>query len=260
MPSSAAAATPVLYGAILNPTPIVPSVRTRSLALMAKRFPLKALSMRNPLAAFGFALLLNIPSSALAQVENVTRGEMALLPEVCMDVQAMALTGWVQHWRESPRSPYWVSRLGKAFWGMHHYCWALLHLQRAKQVGLSPQVRAHMIRTAIADYYYVIQNADNKFVLLPELYYRIGMAHVQLQDPVKAMDAFEKAKAAKIDYWPAYVGLADVQAGIGRRAEAITILDEGLKLLPEDPNLLAARKRIAAPRSGAAVKGSAPAH
>lgn len=215
--------------------------------------------MRNPIAALSFALLLTIPSGASAQVENITRGELALLPEVCMDVQAIPLTGWSQHYRESPRSGYWVSRLGKAFWGMHHYCWALLHLQRAKQIGMPPQHKAHMIRTAIADFIYVIQNSDAKFVLMPELYYRIGMAHVQLQEPVNAMEAFEQSKAAKNDYWPAYVGLADVQASIGRRAEAIAILDEGLKLLPDEPNLLAARKRIDAPRAGAAAKNIAPA-
>lgn len=215
--------------------------------------------MRNLLAALTIALLLNLPVGALAQVENVTRGEMALLPEVCMDVQAMAITGWVQHSRESPRSPYWISQLGKAFWGMHHYCWALLHLQRAKQVGLPPHHKSHMINTAIADFYYVIQNADDKFVLLPEVYYRIGLAHVQLQEPGKAMEAFEQSKAAKIDYWPAYVGLADVQASVGRRAEALAVLDDGLKLLRDEPNLLAARKRIEAPRAGAAAKSSAPA-
>lgn len=215
--------------------------------------------MRNSIAALATALLVILPSGALAQVENITRGELALLPEVCMDVQAIPITGWTQHYRESPRSGFWVSRLGKAFWGMHHYCWALLHLQRAKQPGLPPQQKAHMIRTAIADFYYVIQNADARFVLMPELHYRIGLAHVQLQEPVKAMEAFEQSKATKVDYWPAYVGLADVQASIGRRAEAITVLDEGLKLLPEEPALIEARKRIDAPRAGAAAKSSAPA-
>lgn len=190
------------------------------------------------------AFLLGGPTPASAQPENITRGELALLPEICMDVQGIPITGWTQHFRASPRSDYWVGQIGKAFWAMHHYCWALVFLHRSNQSGLAPQHKDHMIRTAISDFVYVINNSDENFRLLPELHYRIGNAHLLLRDPVNAMEAFEKSLATKPDYWPAFIGLADSNALVGRFSEATSILDRGLKLMPEQTNLLAARERL----------------
>lgn len=116
-----------------------------------------------------------------------------------------------------------------------------------------------MVRTAIADFAYVTTRAQPDFVLLPELYYRIGVAYQQLQEFTKALDAFDESKKAKVDYWPAYAGQADVQAILGRRAEALAALDDGLKAIPDEPNLVAARKRIEAGRGGPAVKAGKPA-
>jgi tetratricopeptide (TPR) repeat protein len=161
-----------------------------------------------------------------------------------MDVQGIPVTGWTQHYRHSPRSDFWVNQIGKAFWAMHHYCWAMIHLQRSNQIGITPQLKEHMIRTAIADYMYVIINSDEKFLLLTELYYRIGRAHLLLRESWQALEAFEKSLAAKPDYWPAFIGLADSNALVGRLAEAIAAIDRGLAVMPQQKNLLAARERF----------------
>ena len=139
--------------------------------------------------------------------------------------------------------------MGKTFWAMHHYCWALVHLQRAGRPGVTRQDRDHMIRVAIRDFYYVVneaqRNGESRFVMLPELYFRAGEAYVQLQEYASALGEFEKSRTAKADYWPPYVAQAQVQMMLGMRDEARAILEEGLQVMPSEANLRAALDRLA---------------
>lgn len=200
---------------------------------------------------------------ASAQVRNLTWGELALTHPVCYDVQGIGLTGWVQHWRHSPRAPYWEGKMGKVFWAMHHYCWALVHQQRANRVGASQQEREHLHRTAINDFYYVINNAKEvgqpDFVLMPELYYRAGDAYLQIDDLANAIVEFEKAKAAKADYWPPYVGHAQALERINKRKEAREVLERGLELMPGEPSLVAALARLSGEGAAAGRRAAASA-
>jgi len=203
-----------------------------------------------------------------AQPANMTAGEVALTHPVCEDAQGMP-AGWVQHFRHSPRAPYWESVMGKTFWAVHHYCWALIHLQRAARPGLPKMDRDHMIRVAIRDFYYVInearRNGEDQFVLLPELFYRAGESYILLQEYPQAMAEFELSRQAKPDYWPPYVAQAQLHTKLGMKAQARELVESGLKLMPDEPNLREAMKKLgssgpppgAAPRTQAA--GSSPA-
>lgn len=193
-------------------------------------------------------------SPVSAQPENITAGELALTPTFCQDVQA--INGWSQGYRESPRSPYWVGIMGSTFWAMHHYCWALVHLQRSRAPDLAPHVRAFMIKKAIADYAYVLNNAKPDFILSPEIHFRIGDAYVQLKEYPAAIDAFEKSRQAKVDYWPPYAGHADVLLTLGKPDEARKLLDEALKIMPSEPQLL---RRVQALNTPAAARKPKPA-
>ena len=193
-----------------------------------------------------FALCLLAHSQVGAQVANMTQGELALTPDFCQDVQSV--NGWSQHSRPSPRSPHWVSLMGETFWGMHHYCWAQIHLQRANRVGTTPQTREFLIREAIADYYFVIKVAPADFVLLPELYYRTGDAFLLLGDFASALGEFAKSRKVKSDYWPSYLGEAKLLTKVGKKKEALELLEQGLTLMPNEPNLVAAVKDQRTPR------------
>ena len=199
-------------------------------------------------------------TGALAQPTNMTLGEVALTHPVCQDAQGMP-SGWVQHFRHSPRAPYWEGVMGKTFWAVHHYCWALIHLQRAARPGLPKMDRDHAIRVAIRDFYYVIneafRNGEDQFVLLPELYYRAGECYVQLGDFPQAIAEFERSRKAKLDYWPPYLAQAQLHLKLGMRTQAREMLEAGLQVMPDEPNLADALKKIggsppAAPRAQAA--------
>lgn len=205
---------------------------------------------------------------ASAQPVNMTAGEVALTHPVCEDAQGMP-AGWVQHFRHSPRAPYWEGVMGKTFWAVHHYCWALIHLQRAARPGLPKMDRDHMIRVAIRDFYYVInearRNGEDQFVLLPELFYRAGECYVLLQEYPQALAEFELSRQAKPDYWPPYVAQAQLHNKLGMKAQARDLIEAGLKLMPDEPNLREAMKKLgsagsppaAPPRTHAAGSSSA---
>lgn len=173
---------------------------------------------------------------------DITEGEMALLPPYCPDTQLFKYGD--RYTNPSPNAPAWIARMGETFWGMHHYCWGLIRMNRAKQFGVPAPIREGQIRGALADYEYVLANEQPGFPLAPEILTRMGEAFLALNDPGSAMEAFAKARKIKPDYWPPYVAWADVLAGIGKRADAIALVEQVVKLVPNDPDLQRHYKRL----------------
>jgi hypothetical protein len=188
------------------------------------------------------AIALSTTAALAAEPKNITQGELALTPAFCQDVQT--INGWSQHGRESPRSPFWIAQMGKTFWGMHHYCWALVNTQRSRATGQTQQERTFKIHSAIADYYYVVNIAPPDFVLMPEIFHLIGEAHVTVGEYAQAIDAYQKSRRYKADYWPPYEGHAKVLEKLGKKVEARAVLADGLALMPTEPRLLTMYKRM----------------
>jgi tetratricopeptide (TPR) repeat protein len=183
-----------------------------------------------------------------ATPENITAGEMALLPEYCPLTQTFS--------KDDPRDASKRSstrllfeRLGPSYLGLHHYCYGLIHVMRAKQAGVSAYDRRAMYSFAINEYKYVIANATPDFVLLPEIYMRVGEAYVELLDYGQALDAFNKSRALKQDYWPPYVRWATVLLRLGKQPEALAHLEEGLRLMPNERALNDAYTRMGGTRA-----------
>ncbi len=194
---------------------------------------------------------------------GITSGELALTHPVCYDVQGISLTGWVQHWRHSPQAPKWEALLGPVFWDMHHYCWALIHLLRASRPGLTKQDRDFQHVRAINDFYYVINQALDRglkdFVMLPELYYRSGQSYIQTGDMGAALGEYDKAIAVKPDYWPAYLGKAEVFEKVGKRKDAREMLERGLQHAPGEPRLVAALAKLGGDSASTSPRPARPA-
>lgn len=183
-------------------------------------------------------LALALPCAALAAPENITRGEMARLPEYCPDSQTFDKVGFPEN--PTPRQRRWVAMMGKPFWAIHHYCWALVAANRAAVAGVTKQERDYLLKSAISDIYFVFNQSGPDFVLLPELYFRVGEYYTRLDKPVEADSYFERSIASKRDYWPAYIGQAKLQGRLGRPENAVSILRQGLELMPDQPQLMQA--------------------
>ena len=175
-------------------------------------------------------LLLAMAGVATAKPTNITEAEMKLIPSYCPDT--MGFKYGDANFNTSPRAGHWVALMGKGFWAMHHYCWAQINMNRAQRAGVSAQIRQGLRESARGDYEYVINNTPPDFVLLPEIYTRIGSVELLLKHPDMANKAFARARALKADYWPAYSHWAEFLMKIGHRTEALKIVASGLAYSP----------------------------
>ena len=179
--------------------------------------------------ALGLTMMAMV-GSASAKPDNITEAEMKLLPPYCPDT--MGFKYGDAYSNTSPRAGHWVSLMGKGFWAMHHYCWGQITMNRSQKAGVSAQMRKGYWESVRGDYGYVIANVSPDFILLPEIYTRIGEVELLLAHPDKANEAFAKARELKPDYWPAYSHWAEFLITIGKRPDALKIVTAGLKHAP----------------------------
>lgn len=169
-------------------------------------------------------------SSAFAQPEAITKTEIALLPAYCPDTNTFGYGG---EYNPSPNAAKWVSMMGRGFWAMHHYCWALIRLTRAEKAGVPPVVQRGYRQAAIGDLYYVVEHSPPDFIMLPEIYTKIGEVQLLLKQFPDARKSFELARSLKADYWPAYFHWADHLRRSGETAKARALVEEGLSHSPD---------------------------
>jgi tetratricopeptide (TPR) repeat protein len=170
-------------------------------------------------------------SVAMAKPANIGEGEMALLPPYCIDT--MGFKYGDAYSNPSPRAGHWVGLMGKNFWAMHHYCWALIDLKRSGAAGKTPQERLFHRESAVGDIGYVVKNTSPNFILLPEILTTLGGAYLLLSRVGEANDAFENARKLKPDYWPAYTDWAAFLIKQGQKTEAKALVKTGLEYRPD---------------------------
>lgn len=180
--------------------------------------------------------LVSVATCALAEPENLTREEGALLPRYCLDTVPWAQPGFPEG--PSPAARRWVAVMGHGFWAIHHYCWGLANRQRALRSSTPPQTRKFLLGTSVpSDFKYVIRNTSKTFILLPEVYTALGEVELQAARPNDANNSFAQARALKPDYWPAYSYWAEFLIKSGRRGEAKELVKSGLEYSPNSKTL-----------------------
>lgn len=185
--------------------------------------------------AIGLSLM-GMVDLAVAAPADITEAEMNLLPKYCPYTQTFK--NGSPSYAPSPKARYWVAQMGGTFWAMHHYCWAQINMIRSRKAGVPAHERRQMWESARGDYLYVIENAAPDFILLPEIYTRIGEVELLLSQPDKAKNAFSHARQLKPDYWPAYSHWAEFLMKIGRKPEALKVVASGLQYSPNAKVLL----------------------
>lgn len=124
----------------------------------------------------------------------------------------------------------WRVRMGEGCRGWHHYCWALVSLNRTFQPRIKPQQREFLHKEAIADINYVVKNSDGgQCRLMPEILTKRGNSEAFLKRYADAEKSYREALGFLKDYWPAYRGLAEIFLAQGRRADARSVLEDGIK-------------------------------
>lgn len=191
--------------------------------------------MKRPITSLA---LLTTTLCVHADPENVTPMEIAVLPPYC------AAKPWPNQPADPAKANYWHGLLGESWKGLHHYCWALVHVRRAQTPGTAATQRNYFMKVALQDYYYVIANSTPNFVLLPEIWLRIGEAHALVLDPGRAIEAYDQSRRHKVDYWPAYVQGAELLLKVGQKPQAKRWAADGLSVMPDNPQLIELYRKL----------------
>lgn len=184
-----------------------------------------------------------LTQSVQARIPDITDAEKALTSPFCIDTEAFGGAHQCQGGR-TPKSHYWQRVLGNGFCHLHHYCWAEIHLLRANKHSTSPEERQRQFQYAIGEFSYVIRHSPRDFVLLPEVYTRLGQAALRINDYTAADDAFRNARELKPDYWPAYSHWAEYLIRVGEHSAARKIVTDGLHHAPNAKTLLDQLQRL----------------
>ena len=128
--------------------------------------------------------------------------------------------------------------MGEGFFHMHHHCWALIDFHRAQRSGLSEAERLHLRKRALGGFRYVIKNAPDDFILMPEILTWLGRSEILLGNAKGAAKAFNQAIGIKPDYWPPYYHFAELLNRKGQKKEAFEVAKRGLSHSPNAKPLL----------------------
>jgi hypothetical protein len=181
-------------------------------------------------------LVLTSISASANKPDYITEAEMKLIPPYCRDANTFSGYGGTAD-SMSPNAPQWVATMGKGFWAIHHYCWALINLMRIQSPTVSATVKTFEREQALNDLGYVIQNSPGDFILLPEIYTKAGEIQLDLRRPAAANVSFARARTLKPDYWPPYFRWAMYLKSTGQKANARQLVEEGLSYSPESKPL-----------------------
>jgi tetratricopeptide (TPR) repeat protein len=172
--------------------------------------------------------------------DNWNDGEVELAGAYCMDT--MGFRYGDAYGNTSPRASYWVAQMGKGFWNMHHYCWAMISLRRGKSMPLAR--RQASFESARGDLIYVVHNSPADFVMLPEVLSRLGEVDVLLGNLGAAHTWYEQARTLRPDYPQAYAEWAEVLIRLKKQPDALNLVRQGLKYSPGSSSLMAIYKRL----------------
>jgi tetratricopeptide (TPR) repeat protein len=180
-------------------------------------------------------------------IEAYDSREVAMLPAYCKYTAEFVQR--VSGRKDPAEGKKWREVLGSTFAALHHYCWGLMHTNRALFLTRTQQRKSFHLVTSIHEFDYVLRHATSDFILLPEILTKKGENLIRLGKGPVAVLELERAIRLKPDYWPAYVALSDFYKNAGDLVKARELLQTGLSFAPEAPGL---KKRLAA------LEGSKP--
>lgn len=171
-------------------------------------------------------------------VMEMTDAERDVLPEVCRNQSNVSANHIV------PRSKVWSGYLGRAYEDIHHYCWAVLRLNRTYRPDMRWQMKITQWHAAVGDIKYFLVRAPGDSPMLAEVLTVEGKIHLLLREEKFAKEAFERAMAVEPGYWRSYFHWALHLQNIGRLKEAGAIVVEGLAHAPNSKPLLTLAKEL----------------
>lgn len=169
-----------------------------------------------------------------------SRGELARMPAKPTEIEMRSLPHycWIKMYMP-PTSPEYQKTqqsLGKDFVHTHHFCMGMNYANRV--FGLKdPLDKQDAIKMALTNYQYMIDHADQKFALMPDVYMQRGRLYMRVKQPGKALADFEKAADLSPGLIEAYQAQVKYYENNNKRTEALAVVMKGLSRVPDNETL-----------------------
>jgi len=148
-----------------------------------------------------------------------TKKELASLPDYC----GPRATKWGNDLR-LPAVKKWTRKFGADDWmHMHHWCEALVQIQRAAATGITETERRFHLKVALNNLGYSMRHATPSFVLWPAMLVKKAEISEALGGDENAAMAYIEALRRFPCYKTAYEGLASYYERHDEHAEAVRL-------------------------------------
>ncbi len=175
---------------------------------------------KRPLQVAAVFLVLGEAAQANVFGGPITDSEMALLPKYC---------NYTQTFPGSQKEPSvyeaYLQRYGVGWTHIHHYCWAMVGMNRFDRPGNTRMTKNTLATNAVSDINYVLKNAPENFVFRFELMTRQGKILIRngmLKEARTVSDAV-------ISQWPeradSYALAAELEVSSNRRGELAKLFE-----------------------------------
>lgn len=130
---------------------------------------------------------------------------------------------------------HWEQVFGADNWlHMHHYCFGLKAIQSAYRDYGKPESRTYLSKQAANEFDYMLRHATPDFYLRPEILVQRGRALALARSYDAAKSSFNQALELEPKNVDAWTGLSDLYSQIGKKAEAIQVLEQAVQKAGHD--------------------------
>ena len=177
-------------------------------------------------ASLVLALGVGLPGQVRAEEQyRATEAEKVLLPPLC---QARLNR---EEWARSKKR--WESVIGPDAHHIHHYCYSLVFINRAKSETTNRRARKTDLDAAQGEIGYVLERTTDGSMLAPDFHLTKGEISVLAGEPMAAVKSYRKATQIRPNYPKSWLALSDLYKQMGMQQQAREALEQGLKAAPE---------------------------
>lgn len=120
----------------------------------------------------------------------------------------------------------WKSRMGPAWYALHHYCYGLAEVARAKSER-DPVQRDFRLKRGVNEFLFVLNRTPKEHPMYAEISTQLGLANREQKDQIGALENFDRAIATHPEIPGAYQGKALLYRDMKKYSEARDVLLQG---------------------------------
>lgn len=171
----------------------------------------------------GFVNFLLLACSALpAAAAGWTAAELKAMPPYC-EARLNRATGQYEHWAQI---------LGPDFIHTHHFCYGLGYINRYYRAR-SAQDKKGLLDAAYGTLSYMVTHASPSYSLMPDVYLNRGLVLSLQGNSGGAIADLKRALELNPKLVRAYTQASDIYVKLKQKDEALTVVSEGLRHVPD---------------------------